>query len=415
MNEVKLRTRGGPRLPIVVIAALAGCAAPLASPAGGAEAQAVKPPLPVTAVLAQRQNVALWRDAVGTVTAYYSVTVHPQVDGRLDEVRFTEGQAVKKSEVLAIIDPRPYDIALKNAEAALVRDRATLRNARLNAERYRALRSDKMVSEQQLTDQEALVATSEGTVLADEAQVMQAKLQVDYAHIKAPIAGITGLRLVDPGNVVRAADSNGLLVINQLDPISVLFTLPEDQLPDVLQFMRAHPLLVEAYARDGATLLGRGRLALVDNQINVASGTIRLKAVFDNPDHRLWPNQFVKIRLQLTELLDHSVVPAASIVGTGDKASVFLATPANKARKVNVVVRAMQGDDAILAEPLSAGAMLVVEGQAQLGDGQVVTVRPREPGKKAAPAAASKRAPGAVEQGRDATQKPAAPAQKPSP
>lgn len=352
---------------LVMVVACGGASSKPTALAKGAEAGAVS----VAVRRAECRDLPVVREGVGTATAYYSVTVRAQVDGRLSEVCFVEGEHVEANQLLAVIDPRPYEIARKNALAALTRDRATLRNGQLNATRYQRLRGDKMISEQQLTDQDALVATSQATVLADEAQLLQAELQLDYARVKAPIAGVTGLRLVDPGNVVRAADGNGLLVINQIDPMAVIFTLPQDALLGVRRHMQGAPLQVKALGRDGQTELGRGTLALVDNQINPQSGTIRLKAIINNPEHALWPNQFVKVQLELTRVSGKVVVPEVSIQSLGQDPFVYV-VEGEHAKRVPVRVAARAGGFAALDEGPAQGAQVVTEGAAQLKDGSAV-------------------------------------------
>lgn len=340
-----------------------------------------------TAVVTQR-DVPIWIDGLGSVSAYYTVTVKSQVDGRLDAVKFIEGQHVKKGDMLAQIDPRPFAIALQQAQAAFARDSAQLKNAELNMERYKTLRAQNLIPDQQLTDQEALVAQQDATVRGDQAQIDTAKLNLDYAHITSPIDGVTGVRQVDPGNIIHASDATGLVVVTQLDPIAVFFTLPEDDLPRVSDAMQHGELVVEAFSRDGAQKLGEGKLAVIDNQINQATATAKLKAIFPNPESRLWPNQFVKARLRLTTKKNALTMPAA-VVQQGPHGSFAYVVQADSTAAMKPVrIDSIQGETAIVASGLAAGDQVVVDGQAQLRPGSKVAAKPMA---KGAPASSSAR------------------------
>jgi membrane fusion protein, multidrug efflux system len=256
--------------------------------------------VPVGVVTAERRDVPVYLKGLGSVLAFNTVSVKSRVDGQLVQVNFKEGQYVKQGELLALIDPRPYEVALSQAQAMLFRDQAQLRDARLNYERFKSLLQESgAMSQQQVDTQRATADQLEGAVRADQAQIDQQKLNLAYCHITAPIGGRIGIRLVDVGNIVHASDANPMLVITQLQPVSVLFTLPEDSLPTVAQHMRNGTLEVEAYSRDDQTKLAVGKLLTIDNEIDQSTGTGRLKAVFDNKDNVLWPNQFVNTRLLL--------------------------------------------------------------------------------------------------------------------
>jgi multidrug efflux system membrane fusion protein len=337
------------------------------------------PSVPVSVAPVEEQDFPVYLEGLGNVAAFYTVTVRSQVDGRVDRVAFTEGQPVKKGQLLAQIDPRPFEIQLRQGEATLARDRAQLKNAQLNFDRYKTLRGEKLIPEQQLSDQQAAVDQAEATVHLDEAAIDNAKLMLDYSRIVSPIDGRTGVRQIDPGNLIKAGDPNGIVVITQLDPIAVFFTLPEDDLPAIARQMKAGPLQVEARSRDGTAVLGTGTVLLVDNQINQTTGTIRLKAVFPNPDTLLWPNQFVKARL-LLETKPRALVIPASVVQRGPKgAFAYVVGQDQKVVAKPIVVDQIAGDTALITEGLKRGEMVVVEGQYRLAPGTRVAARPATP------------------------------------
>jgi multidrug efflux system membrane fusion protein len=283
-------------------------------PKPGSAKASVAPVVPVSVATAERRDMPYYLTGLGSVTAYYTVSVKSRVDGELMQVNFKEGQNVQKGDLLAVIDPRPYQVALEQAQAALFRDQASLRDARLNYERFKGLlQSSGAMSQQQVDTQQATVDQLDGTVRNDQAAIDSAKLNLVYCHIAAPVTGRIGLRLVDPGNIVHANDANAMFVITQLQPIAVLFTLPEDSLPDVSRQMAKGTLDVEAYSRDDQNKLASGKLLTIDNQIDQTTGTGRLKAVFDNKDNALWPNQFVNTRLLLNTRKASTVIPAAAI------------------------------------------------------------------------------------------------------
>jgi len=331
--------------------------------------------VPVQTAMVVAKDVPIWVEGLGSVSAYYTVTVHTQVDGRLDSVLFKEGQRVKKGDVLAQIDPRPFAIALQQAQAAYARDDSQMKNAQLNLDRFKSLRGQNLVPEQQVTDQEALVAQQNGNVRGDQAQIDTAKLNLDYARIISPIDGVTGVRLVDPGNIVHAADATGLVVVAQLDPIAVLFTLPEDDLPRIAEAMSKAELEVEAFSRDGNKQLAQGKLAVIDNQINQATATVKLKAIFDNPASVLWPNQFVKARLKLSTKQNALVVPAAVVQHGPSGDFAYVVKPDSTVDKKMVVVESLQGEVAVIASGVSVGDQVVVDGQVQLRPGSRVAAK----------------------------------------
>jgi multidrug efflux system membrane fusion protein len=350
-----------------------------ASAAGGADAArsaAADRVVPVLTSRVEQRDVPMLREGLGNVAAFYTVTVKPQVDGRIDRVLFKEGQRVKKGDVLVQIDPRPFAIQLQSAQAALARDTAQLKNGQLNLERYQTLSSQNLIAPQQMTDQLASVAQLDAQVQSDQAQMAAARLNLDYARVTTPIDGVTGVRLVDPGNVVHASDPGGLVVVAQLDPIAVLFTLPEDDLASIIAAMDRSPLTVEALSRDGETSLGDGKLSVIDNEINQATATIRLKAIFDNPKHLLWPNQFVKARLNLATRNDAIVIPAA-VVQHGPQGTFAYVVGAESTASVRpITVDAIQGDIAVVSQGLQAGEEVVVDGQAQIRPHARVSARP---------------------------------------
>ncbi len=334
--------------------------------------------VPVVLAPVEKKDVAVYLDGLGNALPTYTVTVHTQVDGPLATVNFKEGQFVHKGDFIAQIDSRPFVATLHQAEAALARDQATLHNAELNLERYRELRAQKLIAEQQLTDQIALRDTTLGTIRTDQAQIEFARLNVEYSRIVSPIDGVTGVRLIDPGNIVHASDASGLVVITQLDPMTVLFTLPEDELPRVQEQLAKGPLAVDAYSRDGSRKLATGSLTFIDNQINQTTATIRLRASFPNPKSVLWPNEFVKARLLLSTERSAVVIPAVAVQRgpTGTFAYVVAADMTASTRPIELA--SLQGDVAIIAKGLTPGETVVSDGQNQLKPGSKVAPRPTE-------------------------------------
>jgi multidrug efflux system membrane fusion protein len=332
--------------------------------------------VPVGVATADRRDVPVYLKGLGSVTASNTVSVRSRVDGQLTQINFKEGQNVNAGELLAVIDPRPYQTALDQAQANLFRDQAQLKDAQLNYERFKSLLDESgAVSQQQVDTQKATANQLEGVVRSDQAAIDNAKLNLTYSHITAPIGGRIGLRLVDVGNMVHATDANPLLVITQLRPIAVLFTLPEDSLPTVAQHMRAGPLSVEAYSRDDQTKLATGSLLTIDNQIDQTTGTGKLKAIFDNQDGALWPNQFVNVRLLLETHKDATVIPSVAIQNGPQGSYVFVVKPDKTVEVRQVTVSFTQNNAASISAGLAPGDIVVTDGQDKLKAGSMVAPR----------------------------------------
>jgi multidrug efflux system membrane fusion protein len=321
----------------------------------------------------QNEDLPIYLNGLGSIAAYFTVGVKSRVDGQLVNVKFREGEFVKKGDLLAVIDPRPYQVQLEQAQAQLFKDQASLRDAQLNYERYKGLlQNSGAISQQQVDTQKATADQLEGAVRNDQATVDNAKLNMMYCHITAPESGRIGLRLVDPGNIVHASDANPLLVITQLQPITALFTLPEDQIPSVAQHMRGSPLQVDAYSRDDQTKIATGKLLTIDNQIDQTTGTARLKAVFENKGSELWPNQFVNIHLLLETRKNATVIPTAA-VQRGPQGSYVYVVKSDKTvevRQVNVAIT--ENNVAQIASGVSPGETVVIDGQDKLQPGSPV-------------------------------------------
>jgi multidrug efflux system membrane fusion protein len=337
--------------------------------------------IPVSAAAARTGDFPVYLVGLGTVTALNTVTVRTRVDGQLVRVAFSEGQFVHAGDLLAQIDPRPFEVQLTQAEGQKAKDEAALRNARLDLQRYQVLAQQDSIPRQQLDTQAATVAQFEAAVKTDQGAVDSAKLNLTYSRITAPIAGRVGLRLVDAGNMVHASDANGLAVITQVQPISALFTLPEDSLPSVLQkARRGQNLPVDAFDRDQKNQLASGELLTVDNQIDPTTGTVRLKAVFPNDDSRLYPNQFVNLRLQLDTLRGVVLVPTAALQRSPQSTYVYVVKPDQTATMRPVDVQLTDGDTTSIRKGVAPGEMVVIDGVDKLHEGSKVAVR--EPGQK---------------------------------
>jgi multidrug efflux system membrane fusion protein len=372
---------------IAVVAVIAGTWAVRArsskQPPGGPGAAQAQRAIPVTVAPASRRDVPIYLEGLGNVAAYRTVTVRTQVDGRLDAVLFQEGQVVRKGQVLAQIDARPFLAQLHQAEGALARDEAQLKNALLNVARDRDLVAQKLIAPQQLDADVAAAGQLEGALRMDHAAIETAKLNVDYARIVSPIDGVAGIRLVDQGNVVHPADPNGIVVVTQMDPIAVLFTLPQDQLPAVSEQVARGTLPVEAYSRDGSALLGAGELAALDNQINPSTATVRLKAILPNPRRLLWPNQFVNARMRLETRKGALTIPATAVQRGPSGSFVYVVGADDTVSPRPVNVETTQGDVSIVASGITDGERVVVEGQNQLRPG--AKVAPRQQGQQGQP------------------------------
>lgn len=350
-----------------------------------AAAKAGPPAVPVVAVAARQGDVPVYLSGLGTVAAYNTVTVKSRVDGQLLRIAIQEGQFVHEGDLVAEIDPRPFEVQLTQAEGQMARDQAQLRDAKLNLGRNQALLGRELIARQQVDDQAAAVGQYEGAVKMDQGLIDNAKLQLTYAKITAPISGRAGLRLVDAGNIVHANDANGLFVITQVQPISVFFTLPEDDLQALLKRMHAgEKLTVEAYDRAGQKQIATGELLTIDNQIDPATGTMRVKSVFPNADGALYPNQFVNVRLLLDVDRGVLIAPRAAIQRGPQGSFAYVVKPDQTVEVRPIQVGPIAGDDAAIEAGLSPGELVVVDGTDKLRAGSSVRVQAAR-GEEAAP------------------------------
>lgn len=332
--------------------------------------------VPVSVKAVHRGDVPVTLNGLGTVTPFYSVTLRTRVDGQLMRVAVTEGQRVNKGDLLAEIDSRSYQVQLEQAQGQLIRDQAQLQNARIDLERYQTLISEDAAPQQQLDTQKATVAGLEGALKVDQGAIDNARLLLSYCSITSPIDGRVGLRLVDPGNMVHANDANGLLIITQVEPIAVVFSLPENQLQSVLKKLNAREKLqVDALDRDGINKLATGSLLTADNQIDPTTGTVKMKALFENKDAALFPNQFVNARLQL-ELLKHQLLVPASAIQHGPQGSfVFVIDSEKKAHVRPVTTGVPAGNEVVIKTGANEGEQVVSDGADKLKEGSAVEVR----------------------------------------
>ena len=353
-------------------------------------------PVPVSVATAAYGDIQLRIPALGTVTPLATVTVRTQISGILQKISFTEGQLVRQGEVIAQIDPRPYEAAVQQMQGNLRRDQALLADAKLDLKRYEGLVKEDSIAVQQLDTQRALVDQYEGTIESDEGQLQTAKVNLIYTNIVSPVSGRVGLRLVDQGNYVTPGDTNGIVVINQVQPITVIFPIPEDNVPALLR--RLHdggPLEVDAYDRTNSAKLAEGKLLTLDNQIDTTTGTVKLRAIFDNADGALFPNQFVNIQL-LQELLQHQVIMPNSAVRRGAPNGVvttfvYVVQPDHTVAVRPIKLGVVDGERVAVASGLAAGEMVVTEGGDRLRDGAQVQLPGAAAASPGAPAAPSGR------------------------
>jgi len=344
------------------------------------KAQAAAPrSVSVAVAKVERQDVPVYLVGLGSVTAFYTANIKSRVDGQIMQVNFKEGQNVKEGDLLILIDPRPYQAQLEQMQAQKFKDEATLRDAQLNLQRYTTLIPSGSIAQQQVDTQKSLVDQLDGQVRTDQAQIDTAKLQVVYCHITAPFTGRVGLRQVDPGNIVHAADTNPMLILTQLQPIAVIFTLPEDELPTVAQHMKDATLQVDAFSRDDQTKLATGKLQTIDNQIDPTTGTDKLKAVFDNTDNALWPNQFVNANLLLETRKNSTVVPTAAILRGPQGTFVYMVKADKTVDARAVVISLTEGNTTVITSGLDPGDTVVTDGQDKLQSGSRIEPRNSAP------------------------------------
>lgn len=395
MNEVTERpptdlNNAGPSLSshkgvwIGVLAGVVLCLLILWSCFGGKRDSNTGPrPVPVNVAIARKGDMGINLTGLGTVTALNTVTVRSRVDGQLVRLAFQEGQFVRQGDLLAEIDPRPYQVQLMQAEGQRAKNEAAFKNASADLKRIQSLIAQGIVSQQMLDTQIATVDQFEAALKADQAQVESAKLNLTYSRITAPVSGRVGLRLVDPGNMIRASDTNGIAVLAPIQPINVLFTIPADSVQKVMAQNRDNKkLTVVAYDRDMKTKLATGSLAAIDNQVDPTTGTVKLKALFANEDSALFPNQFVNARLQVDTLRNVTIIPSAAIQRSPQGSFVYVVKPdTNTVDMRTVEVQATEEDDSAIKSGLSAGERVVTEGLEKLKPGSVVAL-PKKEGKK---------------------------------
>jgi len=364
-------------LALAICAALAGCSSPQAK---GAKAGGPPPAVPVGVATVKQGDFNVYLSGLGSVEAFYTVSLKTRIDGQIMEVNFREGQDVRKNDLLIVIDPRPYQAALDQAKANLEKDQAQLVNAKAQYERNKVLYEQGVIAKQDLDTMQASFGTYEGTIAADKAAIQTAQLNLTYCYIKSPIDGRVGLRQVDPGNYVTAASGTAMVVITQLHPIAVVFTLPEDQLQSVATRMRQGTLEVDAYSRDDQTKLATGKLLTIDNQIDQTTGTAKLKAIFDNPNNELWPNEFVNARLLLETRKDAVTAPASAILRGPEGPFTYVVDNNNTVQMQPVKLALTQGATVVVASGLQGGEKVVTDGQEKLQGGS--RVAPQAPARQ---------------------------------
>jgi multidrug efflux system membrane fusion protein len=362
-------------------------------------------PTPVVAAVAHTGDIGVYFTGLGAVTPIYTVNVKSRVDGQLIKVDYREGQILRKGDPIAELDARPFEVQLTQAEGQLIRDQAALQNSLIDLQRYETLLKRNAIAQQIVATQRATVTQNRGLVKTDEGNVASAKLNITYCHITAPITGRAGLRLVDPGNIVHAADANGVVVITQLQPISVIFTLPEDQLPSVLKRFRAREQLrISALERDNTTNLASGELATIDNEIDQTTGTVKLRGTFSNKDEALFPNQFVNARLLVEEKRGVVLVSNAAVQRNSSNTFVYLVKSDQTVTVRNVKVGTSNENETEIVSGLTPGDVVVTTGVDKLQEGSKVNVQLQNPG-SSGQKAASTQGPAGADQSREGARK----------
>jgi multidrug efflux system membrane fusion protein len=363
---------------LAICAMLSGCGS--SQSAKSAKASGPPPAVPVGVAAVKQGEFNVYLNGLGSVQAFNTVSLKTRIDGQIMQVNFREGQDVRAGDLLIVIDPRPYQVALDQAKANLEKDEAQLTNAKAQYDRNKVLYDQGVIAKQDLDTMQASFGTYEGTIDADKAAIKNAELNLTYCYIKSPVDGRVGLRQVDPGNYVTAAGGTAMLVITQLHPIAVVFTLPEDQLQQVAQRMRQGTLQVDAYSRDDQTKLATGKLLTIDNQIDQSTGTAKLKAIFENVDNALWPNQFVNAHLLLQALPNATTTPASALQRGPDGTFVYVVDSNNTVQMRPVDVQLTQGSTVVIAKGLQAGERVVTDGQEKLQAG--MRVAPQAPARQ---------------------------------